>query len=286
MTDTTSGRVVRAINRNGVRSLFLTVLRDPTVVPRFLLDRNGHVRVLPGHALERPPDRGEVVGFIGGVLPDVSEDAVVDTWLELYDDVEFRAHVESAFRSTTTGPRKYYHNWRELLYVLVRLRRPSVVVETGVLGGLSSAYVLNALEENGSGKLVSIDLGDESGLPSDISNREIGWMVPESPRSRWDLRLGDSASLLPDVLSDEDVDVFFSDVPNELLRSELETAADRLRPGAIVVTCYPLGSDAEHIWTSFAEEWLVTTAPGTRWASVDGESKVGAGVLRANLGDQ
>src|SRR5271170_5289964 len=44
---------------------------------------------------------------------------------------------------------------QEYLYHLVRLTRPTTIVETGVYRGISSAFLLAALEANGLGNLVS-----------------------------------------------------------------------------------------------------------------------------------
>ena len=43
-------------------------------------------------------------------------------------------------------------------YVLVRILKPDIVIETGVGAGVSSWTILHALEENNAGKLISIDL--------------------------------------------------------------------------------------------------------------------------------
>lgn len=51
------------------------------------------------------------------------------------------------------------------LYVWVRTRRPTTVLETGVMHGCSTAILLNALRRNGHGCLHSTDLlGDAGGL--------------------------------------------------------------------------------------------------------------------------
>jgi predicted O-methyltransferase YrrM len=50
-----------------------------------------------------------------------------------------------------------------LMYALVRLLSPSVVLETGVANGHSSALILNALAENGCGELHSVDVSDNVG---------------------------------------------------------------------------------------------------------------------------
>jgi hypothetical protein len=43
----------------------------------------------------------------------------------------------------------------EVYYSIVRLSKHSVVVETGVQSGISSSFILQALEKNGEGKLYS-----------------------------------------------------------------------------------------------------------------------------------
>src|SRR5438552_15169364 len=50
------------------------------------------------------------------------------------------------------------NRWHSFLYAIVRAYSPSLVVETGVLYGHSSAAILAALEDNGTGQLTSIDL--------------------------------------------------------------------------------------------------------------------------------
>jgi len=52
------------------------------------------------------------------------------------------------------------------LYNLIRDTRPSIVVETGVASGVSTAYILQALEDNRKGKLYSIDLPNQFYLTS------------------------------------------------------------------------------------------------------------------------
>jgi len=53
------------------------------------------------------------------------------------------------------------NRWHSFLYAIVRAYSPSLVVETGVLYGHSSAAILAALEDNGAGRLTSIDLPRE-----------------------------------------------------------------------------------------------------------------------------
>src|SRR5439155_326535 len=55
-----------------------------------------------------------------------------------------------------TGREGYEEGVR--LYAIVRELRPRVAVETGVCNGVSTAFLLLALEANGFGELHSIDL--------------------------------------------------------------------------------------------------------------------------------
>jgi predicted O-methyltransferase YrrM len=82
------------------------------------------------------------------------------------------------------------------LYLLVRAIRPRRVVETGVLYGASSAYLLAALARNGTGDLYSIDQGN---APHEPPN---DFFVPPQLRERWHLRLGESQRELPALLAD------------------------------------------------------------------------------------
>ncbi|HVL49203.1 MAG TPA: class I SAM-dependent methyltransferase [Candidatus Thermoplasmatota archaeon] len=93
-------------------------------------------------------------------------------------------------------------------YAIVRALKPEVVVETGVARGVTSHAILSALEDNGRGRLVSVDLpGLEAG-----ATEAVGELVPEALRARWDLRLGPSASLLPGILRGVGpVDLFIHD---------------------------------------------------------------------------
>jgi hypothetical protein len=112
------------------------------------------------------------------------------------------------------------------LYAIARLRRPRHVVEVGVSSGVSSAYLLTALERNGYGTLHSIDLpqfasrGGRRRRPDTPSwvipdGQSSGWAVPMSLRGRWDLRLGDKRAVIP-LLADDlpRVDMMVYDVPH------------------------------------------------------------------------
>lgn len=80
-----------------------------------------------------------------------------------------------------------------LVHFLIRLRRPRVVVETGVAAGWSSHAALAALERNGRGRLYSSDFPFfRLAEPESV----IGVLVPDDLRDRWQLELdGDRSNL-------------------------------------------------------------------------------------------
>jgi len=128
---------------------------------------------------------------------------------------------------------------------MVRKYRPTVMVETGVFLGRSSTAILAAMNRNGVGHLISMD------LPVAMTAGETGALVPREFKNRWELRLGDSHTLLPQVLAGG-IDFFFhdSDHTYELQTFEYESAWPALRIGGI------LGSDdtnRSNAWASFLE---------------------------------
>ncbi len=155
---------------------------------------------------------------------------------------------EEIHRRHVAGGRAYYAQLSAPLelYALVRLLRPQHVIETGVSSGLSSAHFLLGLDQNRSGTLHSIDLPtwqrgpvlarDESSvaIPPGLSS---GWAIPfRSPR--WDLRIGDTAQVLPKLLAElTSVDLFLHDDLHtpERLAFELSLLRPKLSPGAPVL---------------------------------------------------
>jgi hypothetical protein len=133
------------------------------------------------------------------------------------------------------------------LYALVRLLRPTHVVEVGVSSGVSSAYLLQAMERVGRGTLHSVDLPKTESRPRNRRRnpswslppgRASGWAVPLPLRKRWDLRLGDKKDVLP-LLGEETspVGLFVYDVPHSEAQAALDFAAisPRLGPGAVAI---------------------------------------------------
>jgi len=119
-------------------------------------------------------------------------------------------------------------------YLVCRLIKPETVVETGVAYGVSSAFILQALEENGRGVLHSVDLPP---LRRGYA-RSWGVAVPEELKSRWTLHRGSSGLVLPGLLEKlGTVDVFLHDSLHTLrnMRREFESVWPRLRAGGVLL---------------------------------------------------
>jgi predicted O-methyltransferase YrrM len=86
-----------------------------------------------------------------------------------------------------------------LLYLLVRLRRPTVVVETGVAQGWTSEAILSALHVNGHGHLWSSDFPY---WRMDSPEDGIGLMVDPAHRERWTLHTKGDQINLPIIVAE------------------------------------------------------------------------------------
>ena len=133
------------------------------------------------------------------------------------------------------------------LYAITRLLRPSHVVEVGVSSGVSSAYLLQALERNRAGTLHSVDKpkspaklrpGPPRASWAIPEGKSSGWAVPRPLRRRWDLRIGDKKDLLPALAAELDsIDLFVYDVPHEdrASRREFRALDRRFHAGSVAI---------------------------------------------------
>ena len=119
-------------------------------------------------------------------------------------------------------------------YLMCRILEPAVVVETGVAYGVSSAFILRALQENGRGVLHSVDLPPlRRGY-----ERYWGMAVDGALGDRWVLHRGASARVLPGLLEElETVDLFVHDSLHTYrnMRREFEALWPNLRTGGALV---------------------------------------------------
>ena len=133
-----------------------------------------------------------------------------------------------------------------ILYHMTRSLRPEIAIETGTDLGVSTFFILKALDENGKGRLFSIDLPHaryslsglehEDSLPPGLAP---GCVVPSSLRGRWTLIIGDAKSELPRLLESLDrVDMFLHDSEHtyDHMMFEFKAAWPKLGEGALLIT--------------------------------------------------
>lgn len=125
------------------------------------------------------------------------------------------------------------------LFVLCRLLRPSVVLETGVGSGWSSSHILAALDLNGEGELFSIDLPNADPGWSLPQGLKPGFLVPEELKKRWRLIIGDSNKMLPGLLDELGaIDMFLHDSEHsyETMSLEFTQSWPHLNRGGILIS--------------------------------------------------
>ena len=136
-------------------------------------------------------------------------DEITDDKFNLKQCIEEKVKDIPEFQTKQWPSLHCFGTYRVLLYALIRELRPELIVETGVLHGLSSAFYLQALENNSSGKLISIDFPSIDKPSGKDMSRDIlpfgcnpGWIVPAHLHKRWNLILEKTENILPKILSE------------------------------------------------------------------------------------
>jgi len=159
-------------------------------------------------------------------------------------DAENLKPIDKVCLAIDTLSKSCYHT--EFLYLVCKMFKPQIFVETGVHYGASSAFILKALE-NTKSILYSIDLPDtqytkdtggvhHDSLPGSLKP---GFVVPTELRNNWKLILGDSKVELPKLLNSLDqIDIFNHDSNHtyEFMTFEFETVLPKLRPGGLLLS--------------------------------------------------
>lgn len=152
-------------------------------------------------------------------------------------------------------------------YALVRALAPDVVVETGTDKGLGSVVLAAALLRNGNGRLITIDINEDS-----------GFLVTGEYARVTDRRIGSSLAILK-TLSTVDFFIHDSNHDPRYEMSELLAVEPVLAPGAMVLTDNAEGSSALFEWSiargrqflNFREEPAVMALPsegvGASWTT-------------------
>ena len=188
----------------------------------------------------QPEHRDEAEAWAGAHAESVDDFATTldpELWNEAtaWED-EFRTSVRARREAGEFGavPMGGPGDFR-LVYFLTRHLRPTVVLETGVAAGFTSAAVLIAMERNGLGTLFSSDLPY---MGSAEARDEVGRVVDPRLRSGWNLALGgDRANLAEFLPRIGNVDLLHYDSDKSVAgrRYALDAIGPKLGPDSVIV---------------------------------------------------
>lgn len=200
--------------------------------------------------------RVDTKSFINGVLtasgrPPVSQ-SQIDLWTtSVVQDRQLSAAYQKAkpFLATAApgSKKKPFDTWEDrarsltslsaACYMLIRAIRPEKIVETGVWFGASTSLILAALQHNGYGKLISIDLPGFADMTGNNSGSDHPF-IPDAYKDRWDLREADATIELPRVFMEEKPDIFMHDSDHSYshMAFEFALATKYLSPRSIVIS--------------------------------------------------
>jgi hypothetical protein len=171
-------------------------------------------------------------GLLGLSSQDKATSEFWTLWPKVIQELEakgIRAGPES-FKGWNDGDAAFVR----AIWCLTRHLRPINVIETGVAHGVTSRFILEALERNGSGHLWSIDRP-----PMEREwHEQIGLAVDDGSRHRWSYIRGSSRRCLPAVISQlGEIDLFVHDSlhSERNVRFEMDQAWAALRPGGAIV---------------------------------------------------
>lgn len=189
---------------------------------------------------------------------DVDINEIEKYYTELLNDEEFLNEINQQI----TFARKYYQkgicqhvkldsvDWmaiqRIILYILVRLTKPSICLETGVFYGGNTCFILNALRRNNHGQLISIDLpandikseqrhhlvGDTEDIPNGL---DIGFLIHDNLKKRWKFIRGDSHKEIPKIENSIDLYIHDSEHSFSFIQREMSLVWERLSKNGIIL---------------------------------------------------
>lgn len=135
----------------------------------------------------------------------------------------------------------------KVLYAIVRALKPEQVLEIGCFKGASSTHILTALEANGKGRLISVDIADGSGSG-----------IPDALRQRWQFVNAETTQYISETpIRSDDVlnpEIVFEDAMHDFIgtRDILIAVRDNLSPRIV------LSHDAEHfiVGKDVTDAWI------------------------------
>lgn len=113
-----------------------------------------------------------------------------------------------------------------MLHTLITQMKPDTIIETGVGKGVSTSYILAALDDNQKGELISVD-----------TSKDVGFLIDRDLKSRWKFKCGTSLEMLPQ-LSIPYIDIFIHDSHHtyDNMMFEYQWAYPKLKPAGILLS--------------------------------------------------
>lgn len=233
--DASTRFLVRSIVRRGNRLRWRAKARNVARYPRYgsTADRLRYVLLSPevGDFSWRLSEIDEVACDLARLLDEPDVARVRFLLEEAYEDeVLWRDYRDR--RRMTLLPRDMKLGNRTIWWTIIRLRRPQLVVETGVWYGLGSLVILRALERNAQ------EHGVEGRLLSFEPDPTMGWLVPARLTRRWTIVRSATEEALETMLEGHEVDLFIHDTPSTPEREsfELRQAYAHAAPGAVLAS--------------------------------------------------
>lgn len=111
------------------------------------------------------------------------------------------------------------------LYLVTRITKPDIVIETGVSAGRSTSFILAALHDNRKGHLFSIDIDPNA-----------GYAIPADLKYRWTFICQPSENALPKLCARAPIDIFLHDSLHtyENMMFEYKTVWPALKKGGML----------------------------------------------------
>ena len=156
------------------------------------------MRETPGVTIAREPVESDPVGPVRSLIKEA-----VGRFAPEFETLRFLPEARYDRRHFPTIGQ---YDWLagQVLYALVRMRRPRRVIEFSTSSGYSTTFIALALKRNGTGQLHSIDLDRDAQLSAER------WLRQHSVMDRVTLHQGDCRDVVPNLVTDE-LDLLFID---------------------------------------------------------------------------
>ncbi len=136
---------------------------------------------------------------------------------EIHEEPQLNAQLEKRIRWRFATKHRLPLGNRAIWYVIARITKPRLIVETGILSGLGSLALLCAIERN-------VAEGHEGHLIAVDTDPTAGWLVPSALEARWSKLEGISTDVLPGALQGQKVGLFIQDSPHTFENQTAEFA--------------------------------------------------------------